>query len=115
MRTEPQPGSGRRVFLRMRTLFLSAALLLVPAALASADTAKPQTTDATKMASDDCARARKQNKTCVLDMGKEEVTGGVVTPTGTSVGLIAFGKATSLIRVRKDFIVEIIKSAEDID
>lgn len=98
----------------MRTVLLSAALLL-PAGLASADSAKPQATDATKMASDDCTRARKQNKPCVLDMGKEEVTGGVVTPTGTSIGLVAFGKATSLIRVRKDFIVEILKSAEDID
>ncbi len=96
----------------MRTLFLSAALLLVPA-VSHADSSK--TTDATKMASDDCARARKNNKTCVLDMGKEEVTGGVVTPTGTAVGLLAFGKATSLIRVRKDFIVEILKSAEDLD
>ncbi len=67
------------------------------------------------MKSDDCARARKQNKTCVLDMGKEDVQGSTPTASGVSVGILSFGKATSLIRVRRDFIVEILKSAEDLD
>jgi hypothetical protein len=98
----------------MRTFFLTAALVLVPAAT-MADTPKPQTSDATKMASDDCARARKQNKTCVLDMGKEDVTGSTPTAGGSAIGIVTYGKATSLIRIRKDFIVEILKSAEDID
>lgn len=98
----------------MRTCFVTTALLL-GSAVATADTPKPQTPDATKMASDDCARARKQNKTCVLDMGKEEVTGLTPTAGGAAIGIIAFGKAQSLIRIRKDFIVEILKSAEDID
>lgn len=98
----------------MRTFFVTTALLL-GSAVATADTAKPQTPDATKMASDDCARARKQNKTCVLDMGKEEVTGSTPTAGGAAIGIISFGRAESLIRIRKDFIVEILKSAEDID
>ena len=98
----------------MRTLFLSASLLL-GSATAMADS-PPKTADATKMASDDCARARKANKPCVIDMGKgEELEGGVTAPTGIGVNVIKFIKHESLIRVRKDFIVEILKSAEDID
>jgi hypothetical protein len=93
----------------MRKFLLATALLLAPT-LAMADTP-----DVSKMKSDDCARARKQNKTCVLDMGKEDIEGGAPTATGTSVGIVSFGKAASLIRIRKDFIVEILKSAEDLD
>jgi hypothetical protein len=101
----------------MRTLFFSAALL-VGAATAMADAPKdpPKTADATKMATDDCARARKQGKTCVLDMGKgDEIEVGKTVPGGIGVSTLKFGRHESLIRVRKDFIVEILKSAEDID
>ena len=92
--------------------FLIATLLLVAPALASADS--DRTPDAVKMKSDDCARARKQNKTCVLDMGKEDITGNSPTAGGAAIGIIKFGKADSLIRIRKDFIVEILKTAEDL-
>jgi len=88
---------------------LLATLLLAPT-LALANPAP----DANQMKADDCARARKQNKTCVLDMGKEEVEGGVPTAHGTSVAVIQTTKQPSLIRLRKDFIVEILKSAEDL-
>ncbi len=102
----------------MRTLLLSTALLF-GSATAFADTVldKPaKTADATRMASDDCARARKQNKTCVLDMGKgDDIEGNSPTAGGSAIGIIQFGKAESLIRIRRDFIVEILKSAEDID
>jgi hypothetical protein len=92
---------------------LLAALLFAAPSLALADDTR--TPDVTKMKTDDCARARKQNKTCVLDMGKEEVEGTSPTAHGVAVGIIDFGKASSLIRVRKDFIIEILKTAEDID
>ena len=64
--------------------------------------------------SDDCARARKQNKTCVLDMGSEALTGDNVKPDGTGIQVIDWGKAGSLIHVRRDFISEIVKTAEDL-
>jgi hypothetical protein len=103
----------------MRNLFLAAALLL-GSTTAFADTkpapAARTTIDASKMANDDCARARKANKTCVIDMGKgDDIEGNSPTAGGSAIGIIQFGKAESLIRVRKDFIVEILKSAEDID
>jgi hypothetical protein len=91
--------------------FLLAALLLVPA-LATADGRTP---DAKKMASDDCARARKLNKPCVIDMGKgEDIEGGVKKPEGEGIGIIGFAKHASLISIRRDFIVEILKTAEDL-
>lgn len=103
----------------MRTLLLSTALLCAVTGTAFADSVldKPaKTSDATKMASDDCARARKQKKTCVIDMGKgDDIEGNSPTAGGSAIGIIQFGKAESLIRIRRDFIVEILKSAEDID
>jgi hypothetical protein len=87
---------------------LLAALVLLPT-LAFADTP-----DAQKMNTDDCARARKQNKTCVLDMGTETLEGGVVKNEGERVDFLTFSKLPSLIRIRRDFIVEILKTAEDL-
>jgi hypothetical protein len=99
----------------MRTLLLSTALLF-GSATTFADSKPAKTTDASRMASDDCARARKQNKTCVLDMGKgDDIEGNSPTAGGSAIGIIQFTKAESLIRIRRDFIVEILKSAEDLD
>jgi hypothetical protein len=101
----------------MRTL-LVATLLLAPALAAADDKPAPapaRTTDVAKMKNDDCARARKANKTCVLDMGGESLEADSPVPGGVSVGVVTFSKATSLIRIRRDFITEILKSAEDLD
>jgi hypothetical protein len=84
------------------------ALLLVPA-LALADTP-----DANQMKTDDCARARKQNKTCVLDMGTETLEVAVSKGEGDRFDFLSFGKAGSLVRVRRDFILEILKTTEDL-
>jgi len=92
----------------MRYFLLAA--LFVPT-LAFADT----TPDVSKMKTDDCARARKANKTCVLDMGGESVEGDVIKPTGEGIDVRRFATLGSLIHIRKDFITEILKSAEDID
>ncbi len=90
--------------------FFLAALLLVPA-VAAADTHTP---DAQQMKSDDCARARRMQQTCVLKMEGEDLTGNGASGDGVRVETIDFGKSTSLIRIRRDFIVEILKSAEDL-
>ena len=90
----------------MRILF---ALLLVPA-LASADPAKT----AEQKHEGDCAAARKANKTCVINMGSEDLTADKPVGEGIGVGVITTGKEPSLIHIRRDFIVEIIKSAEDL-
>lgn len=81
--------------------------------LAHADPDK--TPDARQMHVDDCAKARKANRTCVIDMGKgEEVNGNGVTAHGIGVTAIETPKHSSLIHIRHDFIVEILKTAEDL-
>ena len=93
-------------------LFLSLLLLAVPAT-ALAQPAKAN--DVTTMASGDCARARKLGKTCVLTIEDESIEG--VTPTNGEPPLSAleWDRLGSLIKLRRDFIPEILRTAEDID
>ena len=99
-------------------------LLVLSSTLAFADnkpapTPAPEqsgkTVDVRTMATDDCARARKAGKTCVLDIGEEDITGEVATGTGEAFTGMDWGRSGSLIRLRRDFITEILRSAEDID
>jgi hypothetical protein len=85
-------------------------LTLVAPALAD-DAASP---GVEKMATDDCARARKAGKVCELTIEDETIEGGVPSAGEVNVGILKFVNAASLIRVRKDFIPEILKSAEDL-
>ena len=94
----------------MRHLLLLACLT----APAFADPTPTKTPDVRQMHTDDCARARKQNKTCVLDMGTETVEGKGSIPTGSEITTVPTTKQPSLIHIRHDFIVEILKSAEDL-
>jgi len=97
-------------------------LVLSTSTIAFADDPAPvktspsnQTVDVRTMVTDDCARARKLNKTCVLEIGEEQIEGQVANGTGEGITTIDWGKAGSLIRLRRDFITEILRSAEDID
>lgn len=91
---------------------LLAALLASLPLTALADT-KPAP-DIQKMKNDDCARARAANKTCVLTIEDEQIEGGRPTIDDTPIVLPLTGKSGSLIRIRRDFIAEILKSAEDL-
>jgi hypothetical protein len=102
----------------MRTFAIVIGILLAPALAAADDTEKPpsRTTDVQQMKTDDCARAHKAGKACVLNMGEgETIDGSSPTAGGSAIGIITFGKASSLIHIRRDFITEILKTAEDID
>lgn len=92
---------------------LLAAFLLSLAALPAAADPSP-TADVSKMATDDCARARKVKKDCVLSMDAHEVGGDTPRATGSTVTVLPSSKSASLIRYRRDFIPEILKSAEDL-
>jgi hypothetical protein len=96
----------------MRPLLLLAAALLLPATLAAADPAPAP--DSHQMATSDCARARKAGKTCVLTIESETVDGGAPTAGESAATAITFARAGSLIRIRKDFIQEILRTAEDL-
>lgn len=93
-------------------ILLAAILVSLTAAAAAANPAPP--TDVGKMANDDCARARRAKKDCVLTIDTEEIEGGTPRPNGTTITSLTGTKHPSLIRVRRDFIQEILKSAEDL-
>jgi len=97
----------------MRTVV--ALMMLTSVVLPASVFADPSpTSDVTKMVTEDCARARKAGKTCVLDVPAEDVGGSSPTAGDTGTRILIFGKQASLIRIRHDFIPEIVKAAEDL-
>lgn len=101
----------------MRIAF--AALLVSLALPAAADPPRPPRSaaprhDARTLHDDDCALARAQHRTCTLTMGREDVGGNTPGATGTKVRVLTLAKQPSLIRVRREFVVEILRSAEDL-
>lgn len=53
-------------------------------------------------------------KVKVYDFSGDTIEGDLVKPDGSDLNARDFAKHSSLIRIRKDFIPEIIKSAEDL-
>jgi hypothetical protein len=99
----------------MRTaLAVSSALFLGLSGLSVALADPGPARDVTRMVTDDCARARKAGKTCVLEIPAEDVDGAAPAGSDIRIGLATFGTAGSLIRLRQDFIPEIVKAAEDL-
>jgi hypothetical protein len=60
------------------------------------------------------AAAAATPKTKVYDFSGDTIEGELIKPEGSSVDARDFAKHSSLIRIRKDFIPEIVKSAEDL-
>lgn len=56
----------------------------------------------------------KGGKVKVYDFSGDTIEGDLVKPEGSDLNARDFAKHSSLIRIRKDFIPEIIKSAEDL-
>jgi hypothetical protein len=94
---------------------LLAALLLAIAVPATALAQPVKGPDVETMATDDCAKARKAGKTCVLKIEDETITGGTPTHGGVDGSFVTFGDHGSLIKIRRDFIREILRTAEDIE
>ena len=59
-------------------------------------------------------KAPAQAKVKVYDFSGDTIEGDLVKPEGTDLNARDFAKHSSLINIRKDFIPEIIKSAEDL-
>ena len=53
-------------------------------------------------------------KVKVYDFSGDTIEGDLVKPEGTDMSVTDFAKHSSLINIRKNFIPEIIKSAEDL-
>ena len=58
--------------------------------------------------------ADKAPKVKVYDFSGDTIEGDLIRPEGTTVDARDFSKHSSLIRIRKDFIDAILKSAEDL-
>jgi hypothetical protein len=112
-----QPARGRAcprsVPTKLASALVMAAGLLAPL-LAGAEPAPRAATDVGKMVTEDCALARQQGKTCVLEVPPEEIGGSAASAGDVAVQILRFGTAASLIRLRRDFIVELVMSAEDL-
>jgi hypothetical protein len=104
---------------------LAAGLLAALTVSAAADDKKPtpapaqpavaeKTPDLTKLQGSECAKARAQNKTCVISIENEDILGETATGDGTALTGIEFPTHASLVRIRLHFLPEIIRSTEDL-
>jgi hypothetical protein len=71
--------------------------------------ALPATVDAQKK-----GKASKGKKVKTYDFTGDNIDGDLIKPDGVSIDTRTFASHTSLIRIRTDFIKEILKSAEDL-
>ena len=60
------------------------------------------------------AQPKDAGKVKVYDFSGDTIEGDLIKPEGTSVDARDFAKHSSLIRIRTNFIAEILKSAEDL-
>jgi len=60
------------------------------------------------------AKADAAPKTKVYDFSGDTIEGDLIKPEGSTVDARDFAKHSSLIRIRTNFIQEIVKSAEDL-
>jgi hypothetical protein len=92
---------------KILSVFVALAAIIVPAAVAGTAHAQPK-------ASDKGGDKAASSKVKVYDFSGDTIEGDLIRPEGTTVDARDFAKHASLIRIRKDFIQEIIKSAEDL-
>jgi hypothetical protein len=91
----------------MRKLALTLFSLLMLTGLAVADDKKPAPAPA-------AGGGGGNGKVKTYDFSGDTIEGDLVKPEGSTVDARDFAKHSSLITIRKDFIKEIIKSAEDL-
>jgi Flp pilus assembly protein TadG len=91
---------------------LAAAALIVLAGSTFGGATTAQADDKAKAAP--AAAATTTPKTKVYDFSGDTIEGELIKPEGSSVDARDFAKHSSLIRIRTNFIPEIVKSAEDL-
>jgi hypothetical protein len=74
----------------------------------------PESAPAPRTGASDCARARKAGQPCQLTIEAEPVGGDRPVPDGTDLRLRRFEPAGSMLRLRRDFIDQIAKSADEL-
>jgi hypothetical protein len=88
--------------------FFAAALVLVLVVVTGSGVARAEDKKATGGDKGGTAKVK------VYDFSGDTIEGDLIRPEGSTVDARDFAKHSSLIRIRKDFIPEIVKSAEDL-
>ncbi len=91
-------------------LIIAILIALVPAT-AAAQNSLPTAGEATGEANSDTSAAKVREM--IFDEG-ETVEGGVIRPLGDGVKGEVHGKTSSIVKVRSDFVPELLKSVDDI-
>lgn len=94
-------------------LLFIAAVTFGGALQASAQDALPEAGDATGNATGDDDNVVYKKET-TYDFEDDQIDGALVKPDGALVGGELHGKTSSLIKIRQDFIPEMLKSVEDL-
>jgi len=98
---------------RVAALALLTALAAPPVLADPAPALSPEQRAAARRAeASECARARKAGKPCQLTIEPEQIGGDRVTPDGIDLRLRRFEPTGSMIRLRTEFIDQIVKSAD---
>jgi hypothetical protein len=100
---------------RVAALALLTALAAPPVLADPAPALSPeQRRAAARAEASECARARKAGKPCQLTIEPEQVGGDRAIPDGTDLRLRRFEPTGSMIRLRTEFIDQIVKSADEL-
>ena len=91
-------------------LVVALVAIAAPAAVTGAAHAQPAPAKTSDKGNDKAA----SSKVKVYDFSGDTIEGDLIRPEGTTVDARDFAKHASLIRIRTNFIPEIIKSAEDL-
>lgn len=98
----------------MRRLAALALLTALAAPPVLADPAPAPSLERRRAEASECARARKAGRPCQLTIEPEQVGGERVTPDGTDLRLRRFEPAGSMLRLRREFIDQIVKSTDEL-
>lgn len=93
----------KRVFLA-----IAAAAILVPAATSAQDLPAPE------VGTEGQGGGVVYKKETEYDFEGDDVTGNLVKPNGENIGGELHGKTSSLIKIRSDFIPEMLKTVEEL-
>lgn len=98
-----------------RSLVYALFLVAIPCVVPISARADSTPTTAESQHDQDCARARAAGRLCELTIDGDDIEAGRVTSGTTAIAASVWGAHDSLIRLRRDFITEILKSAADLD
>jgi hypothetical protein len=98
----------------MRRMPALALLTVLVAPPVLADPAPAPSLEHRRAEASECALARKAGKPCQLTIEPEQVGGDRITPDGMDLRLRRFEPTGSMIRLRRELLDQIVKSADEL-